>query len=51
MKIDFDVPQRCPGCKSLNFRVYGVILDERLTLEVRCIACGKIVNHVEVKNA
>jgi hypothetical protein len=40
------VPERCKYCDYHNFKIWGTRIQDKISLEVRCSKCGKIVNMI-----
>lgn len=44
LKVEF--PERC-GCGFENMKIWGVRIEERVRVEVRCMRCGKVLGEIE----
>jgi len=46
MELKVELPERC-GCGSENLKIWGVRIDGRVRLKVRCMRCGKVLWEIE----
>jgi hypothetical protein len=46
---DFEimVPEKCKYCDYHNFKIWGTSIQDKISLDVRCSKCGKIVDSIE----